>query len=276
MASDKRLAVLIDADNVSDKYIKLILEEVTSDGVATYRRIYGDWTSPSLSSWKRVLLDNSIQPIQQYCYTTGKNSTDSALIIDAMDILYSKQVEGFCIVSSDSDFTRLAARLRESGMLVIGMGEQKTPKSFVSACNRFKYLDLLAGADRQDRPVPAAKDLPPPPKNGKSLHTAASKAPAPPVKAIAPPPPAKAEEMTDIKTISAAIRTIIEEYSDEDDWIFTGTVGNLLAKRFPDFDVRNFGFKKLTPFLMSLGILEINRVRSKDGDGRLVFARLKE
>ena len=127
MASDQRFAVLIDADNVSDKYIKIILDEISNDGIATYKRIYGDWTKPALTSWKNVLLDNSILPIQQYNYTTGKNSTDSAMIIDAMDILYSGKVDGFCIVSSDSDFTRLAARLRESGMQVIGMGEEKTP-----------------------------------------------------------------------------------------------------------------------------------------------------
>ena len=143
MASDNRFAVLIDADNVSVKYIKIILDEISKDGIATYKRIYGDWTNPSLISWKSVLLDNSINPIQQYSYTTGKNATDSAMIIDAMDILYSGNVDGYCIVSSDSDFTRLAARLRESGMLVLGMGEEKTPKPFISACNQFKYLDLL-------------------------------------------------------------------------------------------------------------------------------------
>ena len=140
---DKHYAVLIDADNISSKYIAYILDEMTKYGVITYKRIYGDWTKPSLGSWKGVLLDHSITPIQQYSYTTGKNATDSAMIIDAMDILYSGNVDGYCIVSSDSDFTRLAARLRESGMLVLGMGEEKTPKPFISACNQFKYLDLL-------------------------------------------------------------------------------------------------------------------------------------
>ena len=135
---DKRFAVLIDADNVSDKYIKVILDEISNDGIITYKRIYGDWTKPSLSSWKSVLLNHSITPMQQYNYTTGKSSTDSAMIIDAMDILYSGNVDGFCLVSSDSDFTRLAARLRESGMYVIGMGEKKTPNPFIAACNRFK------------------------------------------------------------------------------------------------------------------------------------------
>ncbi|MFR3450302.1 MAG: NYN domain-containing protein [Collinsella sp.] len=141
--SELRFAVLIDADNVSEKYIKVILDGFPTPGVATYKRIYGDWTSPRLASWKSCLLDHSIIPMQQYSYTYGKNATDSAMIIDAMDILYSGTVDGFAIVSSDSDFTRLVARLRESGMIVIGMGEQKTPKPFISACNQFKYLDLL-------------------------------------------------------------------------------------------------------------------------------------
>ncbi len=150
MASDSRFAVLIDAENVSVKYIKIIFDELSKDGIATYKRIYGDWTNPSLISWKSTLLDNSITPIQQYSYTSGKNSTDSAMIIDAMDILYSGKVEGFCLVSSDSDFTRLASRLRESGMSVIGMGESKTPNSFIAACNKFKYLDILSAADEEE------------------------------------------------------------------------------------------------------------------------------
>ena len=156
MPNDSRFAVLIDADNVSVKYIKIILDEISKDGIATYKRIYGDWTNPALVSWKSTLLDNSVLPIQQYSYTTGKNSTDSAMIIDAMDILYSEQVDGFCLVSSDSDFTRLAARLRESGMTVIGMGESKTPNSFIAACNKFKYLDILSAAE-EDEPEEAHK-----------------------------------------------------------------------------------------------------------------------
>ncbi|MBR2189149.1 MAG: NYN domain-containing protein, partial [Eubacterium sp.] len=143
MENELRYAVLIDADNISDKYIKIILDETAGNGIATYKRIYGDWTSQRMNSWKRVLLDNSVIPMQQYSYTTGKNATDSAMIIDAMDILYSGTVDGFCLVSSDSDFTRLASRIREAGMQVIGMGESKTPKPFISACNQFKYLDLL-------------------------------------------------------------------------------------------------------------------------------------
>ena len=147
MEKDKKIAVLIDADNVSDKYIKYIIDEISNHGTPTYKRIYGDWTKPQLASWKNVLLNYSISPIQQYSYTTGKNSTDAALIIDAMDILYSNNVDGFCIVSSDSDFTKLAARLREAGMYVIGMGEKKTPTPFISACEKFKYLEVLASME---------------------------------------------------------------------------------------------------------------------------------
>lgn len=260
MASDKKFAVLIDADNVSDKYIKFILDEVTNDGIATYKRIYGDWTSPALVSWKKVLLDHSVMPIQQYSYTSGKNSTDSAMIIDAMDILYSGQVDGFCLVSSDSDFTRLAARLRESGMLVVGMGERKTPKSFISACNRFKYLDILANSesktksklDMQFGQMEKSKNYMLPLE---SEHVK--------------------EDMTNIKTTEDAIRAIAEEYSDEDEWIFTGTIGNLLVKRYPDFDVRNFGYRKLTAFLEALDLFDIKKVRTGDGDAKLIYVKLK-
>ena len=157
---DKRLAVLIDADNVSPKYIQYILDELVGDGTITYKRIYGDWTKPSLASWKTTLLGHSILPVQQYGYTTGKNATDSAMIIDAMDILYSGNVEGFCLVSSDSDFTRLAARLRESGMYVVGMGEKKTPLAFIAACNKFKYLEVLEKAPAAAEPVWPPGQLP--------------------------------------------------------------------------------------------------------------------
>ncbi|MEM1484620.1 NYN domain-containing protein [Oscillospiraceae bacterium PP1C4] len=260
MASDNKFAVLIDADNVSDKYIKTILDEISNDGIATYKRIYGDWTKPALSSWKSVLLDNSILPIQQYNYTTGKNSTDSAMIIDAMDILYSNQVDGFCIVSSDSDFTRLAARLRESGMLVVGMGERKTPKSFISACNRFKYLDILSVADQEPvKPAPTAQDRP---KSEAKLKQLPNGEP-------------EAKEMTDLETIRSAIRMIALENSDEDDWMFIGTIGNLLVKRYPDFDVRNFGFNKLTPFIESLDVFDIKSVRTRDTNVKLIYVKTK-
>ncbi|MGN1089191.1 MAG: NYN domain-containing protein [Huintestinicola sp.] len=239
--NDRRFAVLIDADNVSDRYIKPILDELSKNGVITYKRIYGDWTKPSLSSWKNVLLDHSITPIQQYSYTTGKNATDSAMIIDAMDILYSGNVDGFCIVSSDSDFTRLAVRLRESGMHVIGMGEKKTPAPFISACNRFVYLEVISdsGEEQNSRSSKAATEL-------------------------------------QRKTIINAISTIIDECSDDDGWASLSEVGNILIKRYPSFDVRNFGYQKLTPFIKSLNRYEIYSVPSEKGNVKVIYVRKKE
>ena len=286
MASDNRFAVLIDADNVSVKYIKIILDEISKDGIATYKRIYGDWTNPSLISWKSTLLDNSIIPVQQYSYTTGKNSTDSAMIIDAMDILYSGRVEGFCRVSSDSDFTRLAARLRESGMTVIGMGESKTPNSFIAACNKFKYLDILSAADEAEaeEAVPKAEPAKKPaaqPK--KTAQKAAAKKPKEEPKAEKEPKPAEPkkqqekaieEPRTSLRTIRRALRTIVRENSDEDNWIMVSQVGNLLDKRYTDFDVRNFGFSKLTPFLESLDMFEIKDMK-KDSSSPQKYVRLK-
>lgn len=271
MPSDSRFAVLIDADNVSVRYIKLILDEISKDGVATYKRIYGDWTNPALVSWKSALLDNSVLPIQQYSYTSGKNSTDSAMIIDAMDILYSGQVEGFCLVSSDSDFTRLAARLRESGMTVIGMGESKTPNSFIAACNKFKYLDILSAADEEE-PEEAQKAEPqkkPQPKKS------ARKLPAKPAKPEPPKEEDREEPKTSLRTIRRALRSIVRENSDEEDWIFIGKVGNILGKRYPDFDVRNFGFSKLTPFLDSLDMFEIKSERKDSNSSPQMYIKLK-
>ncbi len=248
MPKDNRFAVLIDADNVSEKYIKFILDEISNDGVATYKRIYGDWTKPALGSWKNVLLDYSITPIQQYGYTTGKNATDSAMIIDAMDILYSGNVEGFCIVSSDSDFTRLAVRLRESGMNVVGMGEKKTPNPFISACNKFRYLEVLA-----QNTMPSA--LPP-----ECTEDAAE---------------VVTVEMTPLETIKMAVQTIVQEISDDDGRAFVGEIGNMLVRRYPDFDVRNYGFRKLTPLIQSLNIFDISSERNSDGYNRLVYVKEK-
>ena len=244
--SDKRYAVLIDADNISDKYIKFILDEISNDGVATYKRIYGDWTKPYFASWKSVLLEHSITPIQQYGYTTGKNATDSAMIIDAMDILYSDNVEGFCLVSSDSDFTRLASRLRESGMDVVGMGESKTPKAFIAACNKFRYLDILA---QGEQPATAPAEKP---------------------KAVQ-----DEDKMTNFETIKKAIITIVKENSDEDEWIFIGDIGNKLQKRYPDFDVRNFGFNKFTPFIKSLDLFDIRSDRISGSNNKLIYIKEK-
>ncbi len=200
MDKDRRFAVLIDADNVSDKYIRLILDELSNDGTITYKRIYGDWTRPALGSWKSVLLDYSISPIQQYGYTTGKNATDSAMIIDAMDILYTGNVEGFCIVSSDSDFTRLASRLREAGKFVIGMGEKKTPAPFVAACNRFTYLEVLAQQPADEEDVPLLE-------------------------------PVAGEDRMALPAIKAAILAIAEETSDDEGWASVSDIGNIQIGR---------------------------------------------
>lgn len=285
MASDSRFAVLIDADNVSVKYIKIILDEISKDGIATYKRIYGDWTNPSLISWKSTLLDNSIIPIQQYSYTTGKNSTDSAMIIDAMDILYSSRVEGFCLVSSDSDFTRLAARLRESGMTVIGMGESKTPNSFIAACNKFKYLDILSAADEEEPEEAAAPKAEPVKKAAQPKKAApkAAKKPKEEPKAEKEKPAetkkqqekAIEEPRTSLRTIRRSLRTIVRENSDEDNWMMVSQVGNLLDKRYPDFDVRNFGFSKLTPFLESLDLFEIKDLKKDGNSYAQKYVRLK-
>ncbi|WP_457945526.1 NYN domain-containing protein [Caproiciproducens sp. LBM24188] len=242
---DNRFAVLIDADNVSEKYIKFILDEISNDGVATYKRIYGDWTKPALGMWKNVLLDYSITPIQQYSYTTGKNATDSAMIIDAMDILYSGNVDGFCIVSSDSDFTRLAVRLRESGMYVVGMGEKKTPNAFISACNKFRYLEVLAQNENSTATLPNTAE-----------ETTST-------------------EMTPLETIKSTIRTIVQEISDDDGRAFVGELGNMLVRRYPDFDVRNYGFRKLTPLLKSMEIFDIYSEPNSGGYNKLVYVKEK-
>ena len=242
MDKDRRFAVLIDADNVSDKYIRLILDELSNDGIITYKRIYGDWTRPALGSWKSVLLDYSITPIQQYGYTTGKNATDSAMIIDAMDILYTGNVEGFCIVSSDSDFTRLASRLREAGKFVIGMGERKTPAAFVAACNRFTYLEVLAQQPADEEDVPLLE-------------------------------PVAGEDRMALPAIKAAILAIAEETSDDEGWASVSDIGNILIKRFPDFDVRSYGFKKLTQFVDSLDLFEMRTVTGRDGSAKGVLVQ---
>ena len=234
---EKRFAVLIDAENVSSLYIKYILDEISNYGSVTYKRIYGDWTNSSASGWKSQLLENSITPVQQYSYTYGKNATDSAMIIDAMDILYSGNVKGFCLVSSDSDFTKLATRLRESGMMVIGMGEKKTPKPFSVACNVFKYLEVL----RADAEAEAAEE--------KADNT---------------------ENMTDIDTILKAMVNIISENGDEEKGISIGELGNLLLKRYPDFDVRNYGYTKLSKFLSAFDGLSLTR------HNNVIFASLRQ
>lgn len=223
METEMRYAVLIDADNVAAKYTKNILDELSNYGIVTYKRVYGDWTRPNLAGWKNMALDNAITPVQQYSYTTGKNATDSAMIIDAMDILYSNNVDGFCIVSSDSDFTRLAIRLRESGKHVIGMGEKKTPKPFSTACNAFKYLEVLAEEETQ---------------------------------------PAADNEIVEMKSLEPAIIRIIAENANLEDEINIGELGSRLQGRYPDFDVRNYGYSKFSQFLKDFDCLSFRQVGS--------------
>jgi len=247
---DLKLAVLIDADNVPSSNMKGMMEEIAKYGVPTFKRIYGDWTKPNLAGWKSILLENAITPVQQYGYTTGKNSTDSAMIIDAMDILYTGKVDGFCIVSSDSDFTKLATRLRESGMKVFGFGEKKTPNPFIVACDKFIYLEILKGtifADSTEAKSPKTANI------------------------------IKQETVQQInKEIVALISTTVDDLADEDGWAFLGEVGSLLIKKKPDFDPRNYGFEKLTPLIKSLKkYFDIDERITERATIKLVYIRTK-
>ena len=212
---DLRLAVLIDADNVPYANVKAMLAEIARYGTPTIKRIYGDWTQPTLSGWKKVLLENAVTPIQQYSYTTGKNSTDSAMIIDAMDILYTNRVDGFCLVSSDCDFTRLATRLREAGKLVIGIGEQKTPTPFISACDRFIYLEILSDDKKKKQRSMKARGSQP------ALEEPGIGMPAAAVRQKGNRLPQEVSEM---------IIVSVNDLADENGWAFLGDVGNLLLK----------------------------------------------
>jgi len=244
---DSKLAVLIDGDNIPSAYVKEMMEEIAKYGNPTIKRIYGDWTKPNLTKWKNILLENAITPIQQYGYTTGKNATDSAMIIDAMDILYSEKVNGFCLVSSDSDFTRLATRLREAGMLVFGMGEKKTPHPFIVACDKFIYIEILKNqAEEHESGSTESKSII---KNNIDVITA-----------------------KEIKLIS----TTIADLADDDGWAFLGDVGSLLQKKQPNFDSRNFGFQKLTPLINSITDFEIEQRESPKGRFKLIYVRIKE
>ncbi|WP_084823286.1 NYN domain-containing protein [Sphingobacterium sp. Ag1] len=221
---DLQIAILIDADNVSYRKIEEILNEVKRYGIPTIKRIYGDWTNPYVEKWKDKLLTHAITPIQQYSYTQGKNSTDSALIIDAMDILHSDRVDGFCIVSSDSDFTRLATRLRESGKLVIGIGEKKTPKPFIASCDKFIYVEIFE-------------------KNQKK-ETVTKK------KQQNQPKPAPVDNPTSIAVLDEEtlelLKDTVDDTADENGWAFLGEIGSLFNKRKPDFDARNYGYDKMS------------------------------
>ncbi len=245
MEKEMKLAVLIDAENISSKYIETILGEAASLGNVIYKRIYGNWTTPQMGAWKDVILENAIQPVQQYNNATGKNASDSSLIIDAMDLLYLGKLNGFVIVSSDSDFTRLAARLRESEMFVLGMGVQNTPRSFISACSKFAYLDVLYEAEHEkaapQKPVSEVK------KSGRKGGI-------------------------NKKTIQRALREFALEKCDDDGWIAAGQLASLLDRKYPDFDVRNFGYKKLYLFVESLGMFELKR---EEQDRSKLYFRLK-
>ena len=257
-----KLAVLIDADNVPYSNVKGMMEEIAKYGTPTTKRIYADWTKPNAGGWKSVLLEHAITPIQQYSYTVGKNSSDSAMIIDAMDLLYSEKVDGFCIVSSDSDFTRLAIRLRESGMKVIGIGEKKTPNSFIVACDRFVYIEVLEGAIKKKSPKSRLAE-----ENKKVIEKVSTK--------VAAKTEQKPLNKIDNQTIEL-IEDTLEAIGDDDGWAFLGDVGNLIVKKKPEFDPRNYGFSKLTPMLKSLtDILEIDERESDKKGIKHVFVRLR-
>jgi uncharacterized protein (TIGR00288 family) len=235
---NSRLAVLIDADNTSPKLIKEMFEELAGYGTITVKRAYGDWTNQHLSGWKEHLLANAISPQQQFAYTAGKNATDSALIIDAMDLLYSGNVEGFAIVSSDSDFTPLATRLRESGKRVIGVGQRKTPKAFVEACEKFVFLEVLMGETEKTAPEPTTRDDQP-----RAIQSVLTKA-------------------------------LNKVDSDDDDWSSLGSLGNHLNRTDPSFDARTYGFAKLSDLVKAQPFVETKTVTGSSGRGQL-WVRLK-
>ncbi len=239
------LAILIDGDNIPSAYVKEMMEEIAKYGNPTIKRIYGDWTKPNLSKWKNMLLEHAITPIQQYGYTTGKNATDSAMIIDAMDILYSEKVDGFCIVSSDSDFTRLATRLREAGMQVIGIGEKKTPNPFIVACDKFIYIEILKRQSKEKEST-EEKEI-----EKESFEKVTNK---------------------EVKLIADSINDL----SDDDGWAFLGDVGGLIQKKRTNFDPRNYGFQKLTPLIKSTGKFDIEQRENQKGRYKLIYVKNKE
>ncbi|MFC3812442.1 NYN domain-containing protein [Lacihabitans lacunae] len=243
--NDLKLAVLIDADNIPYANIEGMLDEIAKLGTPTIKRIYGDWTKPTVSGWKPALLQHAITPIQQYSYTTGKNATDSAMIIDAMDILHSEKVDGFCLVSSDSDFTRLATRLRESGMLVIGIGEKKTPNPFIVACDKFIYIEIISGKNETKTPKAAASKATP-----------------------------EFDKMSN--NLIKLIKATVDDLADDNGWAFLAEVGSLLMKKKPDFDARNYGFTKLTPLLKSLkNHIEVDERDVENSRIKHIYVRVK-
>jgi len=249
---DTRIAVLIDADNIPSTNVKAMMEEIAKYGTPTFKRIYGDWTKPNLGGWKNVLLENAITPIQQYSYTTGKNATDSAMIIDAMDILYSEKVDAFCIVSSDSDFTRLATRLREAGMTVIGLGQKKTPNPFIVACDKFIYLEILTIPTEESKVK--VENL----KGKREANT----------------PQAETLQKIGRETINL-ISSTISDLADDSGWAFLGEVGSLILKKQPDFDPRNFGFTKLALLIKSINKFEVDERETEKKRSKLVYVRVR-
>jgi len=244
MERQKRLAVLIDADNAQASIIKNLLDEVAKYGVASVKRIYGNWTTPQLLPWKEVLLSHSIVPIQQFNYTTRKNATDSAMIIDAMDLLHTGNLDGFCLVSSDSDFTRLASRIRESGLMVYGFGEEnKTPKAFVDACDKFIYTEILRPMESAGTSAPVSPNL--------SVFKDTKK---------------------DQKFLKL-LKNSVEDSSDDQGWAELGLVGNNIQNKSPEFDSRNYGFKKFFDLIRSLDMFEIDERQSKDNVGKIIYIR---
>ena len=243
--SQTKLAVLIDADNTQPSIIEGLLDEIAKYGIASVKRIYGDWTSTNLRSWKEKLLEHAIQPIQQFSYTAGKNATDSAMIIDAMDLLYTEKLDGFCIVSSDSDFTRLAARLRESGRIVYGFGEKKTPRAFVSVCDKFIYTEILRDIqeesdDEDSRPVAKIK-----------------------------------KDFKVDRKLLKLLRETVDDIAEESGWAYLGAVGHKINYRSADFDPRNYGFKKLGDLFRAIAQFEIEERPQASGTGRQVYIRWK-
>ena len=268
---DLRLAVLIDADNAPRSALGDVMAEVAVYGTPTIKRIYGDWTTPNLASWKPLLLENAITPVQQYGYTTGKNSTDSAMIIDAMDILYTGQVDGFVLVSSDSDFTRLAIRLREAGKKVYGMGEKKTPNPFIVACDKFVYIEVIRSAAQQERAEEAAREEPKEPP--KPARRAARKKGA----EAAPPPAPEAEPPSRVpKEIITLLADSVEMLADEDGYAPLGEVATLLVRKKRDFDPRNFGFSKLSKLVKALPRFEVDVRQGGQSNMKHFFVRDKE
>ena len=247
-AKQAKLAVLIDADNAQPAIIEGLLNEVAKYGVASVKRIYGDWTSTRLSSWKDCLLQHALQPIQQFSYTTGKNATDSAMIIDAMDLLYSEKLDGFCIVSSDSDFTKLASRLRQNGLIVYGFGEKKTPRAFVSVCDKFIYTEIL-----HDSPEEAEDGNAKPAEKKKKAFKVDHKI---------------------LKILRESVDDIAEE--SESGWAYLASVGQKINNRMADFDSRNYGFKKLGDMFRAISQFETEERKQPNGSGRLLYIRWKK